>query len=279
MPDLVPICRSTISTCRDRQRAHIESCSTSASATSHNGPYAARSRLTAINAARRESSVDASKPALASSASIPSQSVGSASRRRSRSCSTGGRVVQPGHVRRVLGPGQELDLPELHRLEAAGRGERRAEGQEVLRGHRLQHVDLLDEHPLDRVRALQPQPGQVVLAGQHPVPGVAELPEQELEPQLVDLVDGDEQQLVVGRRVGDRDLLVEQLGNAQVAAVRQPPALFAEPPVPVLHDGDYACSPDRPTNAGACRSRCPLTLRALALAAIPGAGSARRSAG
>jgi hypothetical protein len=71
------------------------------------------------------------------------------------------------------------------------------------------------------------------------VAGVTELVQQELEPQLVDLVDGDEQQLVVRRRVRDRDLLVEHLGNAQVAAVRQPPALLAEPPVPIRHAADH----------------------------------------
>src|SRR6185436_2883113 len=95
------------------------------------------------------------------------------------------------------------------------------------------------EHPLYRVRAMQAQPGQVVLAGEHVVAGVTELVQQELEPQLVDLVDGDEQQLVVRRRVGDRDLLVEHLRNAQIAAVRQPPALLAEPPVPISHAADH----------------------------------------
>ena len=57
---------------------------------------------------------------------------------------------------------------------------------------------------------------------------VIELVQHELEPQLVDLVDRDEEQLVVRRRVGLEALLVEQLGDPQVAAVREPGALLAE---------------------------------------------------
>ena len=127
--------------------------------------------------------------------------------------------------------------------------------------------------------ALQAHPGQVVLAGQHPVAGVAELVQQQLEPQLVDLVDGDEQQLVVGRRVGHRDLLVEQLGHAQVAAVGQPAALLAEPPVPGPRRGlarsaaagkRRRCRPALVAGPTKRRvppgTRAPLALRALALA-------------
>ena len=47
-----------------------------------------------------------------------------------------------------------------------------------------------------------------------------------LEPQLVDLVDDDEEQLVVGSRLGA--LQPEQLGQGQVAAVAEPPAFLAE---------------------------------------------------
>jgi hypothetical protein len=62
---------------------------------------------------------------------------------------------------------------------------------------------------------------------------------QELvEPQLVDLVDRDEQQLVVRRRLGLRLLLVEQLVQAEVAAVRELPALLAEVRLVRGHTGE-----------------------------------------
>ena len=47
-----------------------------------------------------------------------------------------------------------------------------------------------------------------------------------LEPQLVDLVDDDEEQLVVGNRLGP--LQFQQLGERQVPAVAEPPAFLAE---------------------------------------------------
>jgi hypothetical protein len=46
------------------------------------------------------------------------------------------------------------------------------------------------------------------------------------EPQLVDLMNDDEEQLVVGGGLGA--LQLEQLGERQVAAVAEPPAFFAE---------------------------------------------------
>ena len=144
-----------------------------------------------------------------------------------------GQAPEPLDVRRVLGAGEELQLAELHGLEAARRGEPLAELQEVLRRHRLQHVDLLRPAPA-RSRA----PGR---AGAGPTTGcrrsarpsiasraVVDLVQQLLEPQLVDLVDGDEQQLVVRRRVGLEVLGVEQLRQPQVAAVGQLGALLAE---------------------------------------------------
>ncbi len=56
----------------------------------------------------------------------------------------------------------------------------------------------------------------------------AELVQQLLEPEFVRLVDGDEQQLVMSRRIGLRHLLGEQLRQPEVTAVGQPAALFAE---------------------------------------------------
>ena len=51
---------------------------------------------------------------------------------------------------RVAQAGDPLDLAELHRLEA-GRGlERVAELEEALRAHRLEHVEVVEQQPLDR---------------------------------------------------------------------------------------------------------------------------------
>jgi hypothetical protein len=107
-------------------------------------------------------------------------------------------LPQPLDVARVAGAGQELQLAELHGLEAAGRREQLAEAQEVLRRHRLEHHDLLDEDLLDAVHALQRLARLVGAAREHLVPGEAELVQALLEPQLAHLVDRDEQQLVVG---------------------------------------------------------------------------------
>src|SRR5262249_47017021 len=64
--------------------------------------------------------------------------------------------------------------------------------------------------------------------GGHRVAAGLQLVEHLLEPELIHVVHGDEQQLVVRRRVGLRDLQRQQLRQAQVAAVGKQPALFAE---------------------------------------------------
>ena len=58
--------------------------------------------------------------------------------------------------------------------------------------------------------------------------------QQLLEPELVDLVDRDEQQLVVGRRDGLELLGDEQLGQLEIAAVGQLGAVLAEVDVDAL---------------------------------------------
>ena len=60
--------------------------------------------------------------------------------------------------------------------------------------------------------------------------GGLELVQQLLEPQLVRLMHGDEQQLVVGRRIRLRHLLVEQIGQPQVAAVGEDAAFLTKAP-------------------------------------------------
>jgi hypothetical protein len=82
-----------------------------------------------------------------------------------------------------------------------GRREQRPEDQEVLRRHRLDHVDLRDQQPLDHVHPAEQLAREVGVAGEHVVASPLQLVQHLLEPQLVGLVDRDEQQLVVRRRV------------------------------------------------------------------------------
>src|SRR5439155_12894261 len=79
-------------------------------------------------------------------------------------------LAQVAQQARLLQARQELDLAELHRLEATGGGEVVPELQEVLRGHRLDDVDLLDHHLLDGVDALQPVASSVAVAAEETVP-------------------------------------------------------------------------------------------------------------
>jgi len=88
-------------------------------------------------------------------------------------------------------------------------------------------------HPLEQVLG-PPQAAAPLTArpGQHRVARRPDLVQQLLEPQLVDLVDGDEEELVVrrGRTVaaGLAALGVEQLRQLEVGAVGQLGALLAE---------------------------------------------------
>ncbi len=121
-----------------------------------------------------------------------------------------------------------LDHPELHALEPRRRHEQVAEVEEVERRHRLQHVDLVQQQALDLGDAVQVADGAQHVAigddaGEDVDDGV-ELVEDLLEPQLVRLVDDDEQQLVVGVAavlVADRLLARQQPIELQVVVVVQ----------------------------------------------------------
>ncbi len=228
MPDLSPIIRSTIVTCRARQLTASSSCCSSASLTAHTSAYCERSWAAVRSDSRTSSSLSAGRPRWRSTSRNASHRVGSSSRSPQPLLLRLGEPPEPVDVRRVLGAGQELQLAELHRLEAARRRQPLPELQEVLRGHRLQHVDLVHQHPLDHVHPLQQVLGPPQPAIRHRVPRGGRLVEELLEPQLVDLVDGDEEQLVVRRRVGLEVLGVEQLRQPQVAAVGQLRPLLAE---------------------------------------------------
>ena len=120
-----------------------------------------------------------------------------------------------------------LELAELAGLEA-GRGlEPLAEGEELDRRHRLDHVQLRDNELEDRQDALEGGGGARVVAFlEHPLE-VAELVDQLLEPELVDLVDDDEEDLVVlvrGRPLSAEDLLQREVRRVRERLVLAHPA-------------------------------------------------------
>ena len=102
----------------------------------------------------------------------------------------------------ALGAQRELELAELMGLEAAGFLEPLPESEELDRRHRLQDVQLRDEHLQDREDPLHRVlcPRQVVRPEE--LHDVIDLVKHFLEPELVDLMDDDEQHLIVLRAVG-----------------------------------------------------------------------------
>jgi hypothetical protein len=83
---------------------------------------------------------------------------------------------------------------------------------------------VLEQQLLDRHGAREPRRGGVRAPGQQLVAGTRELVQDQLEPELVGLVDDDEQQLVVGVR-RERALEVEQVVDQQVGGVVGPAAV------------------------------------------------------
>jgi hypothetical protein len=140
----------------------------------------------------------------------------------------GHRRLDPRALGRPLGVGPDhpgvaaaehgLDLAELRRLEARGGVEAVAEGEEARRRERLEHVDLRDDGLEDGQDAAQRPHGAGRVARGQDGAQPAQLVEELLEPQLVDLVDDDEQELVV--LLGAGDLARQELIEAQVARVR-----------------------------------------------------------
>src|SRR5215207_6326033 len=119
----------------------------------------------------------------------------------------------------VLEARGELYLAELHRLEAARGVELVAEAEEVDRRHRLKDMYLRDEQflYLGDAREGARRDGRAVFA--HRAECGVDLVEHLLEPQLVRLVDGDEEQLVVVRGFGQTLLQPDQLGHAQILVI------------------------------------------------------------
>ena len=81
---------------------------------------------------------------------------------------------------------------------------------------------LHDHQPFHRVHPVQQVLGPPRFAHAHRVPRGFQVTQQLLEPQLVHLVHGDEQQLVGGGRIGLRHLLGQQLGQPQIRPVAEP---------------------------------------------------------
>lgn len=87
---------------------------------------------------------------------------------------------------------------------------------EFLWRHRFQDVDLLLDQPLNRVDAAKLLGGaQKVVTIERARSGI-EFVQKLLEPQLVDLMDDDEEHLVVMRRLRKRLLKLQQVSDFQI---------------------------------------------------------------
>src|SRR6266487_1778979 len=115
---------------------------------------------------------------------------------------------------------QELDLPELLRLKSAPRLEPVAEREKVERRDRLEHIDLGNEGLEDGEDALQRGRCKWRVVRAQELLEIVELVQHLLEPQLVDLMDDDEERLVVLELAGVGDLQREQLVEPQVTRIR-----------------------------------------------------------
>ena len=127
--------------------------------------------------------------------------------------------LDPLHQIGAPQPAGEFELAKLHRLKAARRIEVIAELVELLRRHRLENIDLLLEQPLngmDPTKVLAYAKKVVAIEGLHRRIGFMQ---QLLEPQLVDLVDDDEEHLVVMLRLRERVLERQQLVDFEIGTV------------------------------------------------------------
>ena len=110
-------------------------------------------------------------------------------------------------------------MAELVGLKTAGRLQATAERQKLQRGHRLENIELSDENLEDRQ-----DPSERVLrangiARPEQVHDPIELVEELFEPQLVYLMDHDEQHLIVLGSFGAWFLQLEQRVDLQIAGV------------------------------------------------------------
>jgi hypothetical protein len=80
---------------------------------------------------------------------------------------------------------------------------------------------VLDQHAFDRVDARQVAPGALAVAREQEIADRLELEQELLEPELVRLVDDDEQELVMHGGVRAQPLRREEIRDGEVAAVRE----------------------------------------------------------
>jgi hypothetical protein len=96
----------------------------------------------------------------------------------------------------------ELEFPELNRLEAARRCKLSSELEEILWRHRLENRDLVYEDAFDCVHSFEEMASANRVSFEEEPTYRIELEQELLEPQLVHLVNRDEQELVVGGWIG-----------------------------------------------------------------------------
>src|SRR5205823_9015602 len=136
-------------------------------------------------------------------------------------CAQARRVGRGVQLKAVLAPHSQLvlDQAKLSALKARGRDQIVAEIEEVERSHGLQNVDLLNQNPLDlddapatedRLPEFLLRDGRASKGREHRV----EFPQDLFEPQLVSLMNDDEEHLVVCRPAGE--------GALHLLAAKQP---------------------------------------------------------
>src|SRR5947208_5251533 len=113
----------------------------------------------------------------------------------------------------------ELDLAKLMRLKAAARLQPVTKRQEVEGRDRLEHIDLRDQGLENRQNALERGRGQRRVVGPEQLLQVIELVQHFLEPQLVDLMDDDEEGLVMLELAGTGRLERQELVELQIVGI------------------------------------------------------------
>jgi hypothetical protein len=88
---------------------------------------------------------------------------------------------------------------------------------------------VLDHDPLDGVDALEVVPRPVRVPRVQGVPNRLQLEQDFLEPELVGLVDDDEEEFVVSMRIRKQALQREQLGDPQVRAIGELAVFLPKP--------------------------------------------------
>ena len=114
---------------------------------------------------------------------------------------------------------EKLKLAKLLRLKSARRVEVLAKTIELLRSHRLENIDLLPKHALNGVDSPEYLPHAHEIVGIAGDGELVELVQELFEPEFVNLMDDDEEQLVVMGRLRERFLQSEQFLDFEIRAV------------------------------------------------------------